>query len=116
MKELIRGKEFREFCRLVRYGTTIYVAQRRANGHRRFLELSEYGVGWWRSFMVISEGGEGRGWVGCAAQLRKVVNFFEPSRNAGRRIKKSSVPSVMQLVEGRRMFAEALVGKNMRRK
>jgi hypothetical protein len=36
-----------------------------ANRHGRLLELSEYGVGGWRNFIVIPKGREGRGWGAC---------------------------------------------------
>jgi hypothetical protein len=55
------------FYRSVRSGCIVCVAQRHANGLGRFLELSKYGVGGWRSFIVIPEGIEGRGCAGCAA-------------------------------------------------
>lgn len=44
VEELIRGTKLREFNRLVRCGSTIYVALRCANDHGRFLELSKYGL------------------------------------------------------------------------
>lgn len=83
------------------------------------MELGEYGIGGRRSFIVILDGREGRGWAGCAAQLRKVVNFFEPSGNVGSMNEKinGGVPPMTQLVEeGRRLYAEVLVGKGHERK
>jgi hypothetical protein len=36
---------------------------------RGFLELSEYGSKGWRSFVIIPEGNDGKGWVDCRVQL-----------------------------------------------
>lgn len=37
--------------------------------HDRYIELSEYGGGGRRSFVVISEGSDGKGWMDCWVQL-----------------------------------------------
>jgi hypothetical protein len=62
-----------------------------ANRHGRLLELSEYGVGGWRNFIVIPKGCEGRGWGACVEKMRKVVNFLEPHSKLGIREEKLGV-------------------------
>jgi hypothetical protein len=119
VEDFIRGTELKEFYRSFSSGSAVYVAQRRVNGNGRFLELGEYGIGGRRSFIVILEGREGRGWAGCAVQLRKVVNFLQPSGNVGSKNEKinGGVPPMTQLVEeGRWLYVEALVGKRHERK
>ena len=98
VEDFIRGTELKEFYRSFSYGSAVYVAQRHANGSGRFLELGEYGIGGWRSFIVILEGREGRGWAGNVGSKNEKIN--------------GGVPPMTQLVEeGRRLYAEALVGK-----
>jgi hypothetical protein len=67
VEELIIGVEMKDFYWSIRHGNTIYIAQRRLNSHRRYLELLEYGGGGQSSFMVIPEANEVRGWVACVA-------------------------------------------------
>jgi hypothetical protein len=71
------------FYSLFRSGDVVYIAHRHANSHGRFLELSEYGVRARRSFIVILEGHEGRGWSDCVEQMRKAINFLEPHGQVG---------------------------------
>lgn len=89
MEELIRGEKLRDFYRSFRSGDVVYIAQRCVNSYGSFLELSEYGVEGWRSFIVIPEDHEGRGCGDCVAQMRKVVNFIKPHGNVGSREEKT---------------------------
>lgn len=82
MLELIRGENLSDFYRSFRSSDVTYIAHMLANKHGGFLELSEYGVGGWQSFIVILKGREGRGWGACVEQMRKVVNFLEPHSKA----------------------------------
>jgi hypothetical protein len=92
VEELIRREKLREFYRTLGVGSIVYVVQKCADSHGRFLELSEYCVGEWRSFIIIPEGQEGRGWWGnCVLQMRKVVNYLELCGAIGSRDRKAYV-------------------------
>ncbi|GLT69622.1 hypothetical protein SLA2020_417590 [Shorea laevis] len=65
MEDLIKGADIKDFYRQTCSGNAVLVAQRRSNGYGHYLELSEYGGGGRRGFIVFPEGHEGRGWVEC---------------------------------------------------
>lgn len=48
-------------------GNTMYVIKQRGNNLGRFIELSEYGGGEWRTFVMIPKGRDSRGWGDCLA-------------------------------------------------
>jgi hypothetical protein len=54
--------------------------QRRSNSHGNFLELSEYGGKGRRSFVIIPEGIEGKGWEDCRVQLQRLKIHHEKHR------------------------------------
>ncbi|KAE8038637.1 hypothetical protein FH972_011125 [Carpinus fangiana] len=54
-----------ENWRTFRFGSFAYVMQRRNNSYGNFLELSKYGGRGQRSFVIIPEGNDGKGWVDC---------------------------------------------------
>jgi hypothetical protein len=54
-----------ENFRTFRFGCFSYVMQRRKNSYGNYLELLEYGGKGWRSFVIILEGDEGKGWEDC---------------------------------------------------
>lgn len=58
------------------------IAQRGSNRHNRFLTWVEYDDGGRRSFIIIPEGREGKGWKSCALELQKVLAFFETDVSA----------------------------------
>jgi hypothetical protein len=70
----------RENWRTFRFGCLAYVMQRRNNSHGNFLELSEYGGKGRRSFVIIPEGIEGKGWEDCRAQLKRLKMHHEKQR------------------------------------
>lgn len=115
MEKLIKGAKIKDFYCMIRYENTVFVAQRKSNGYGRYLELSEYGRGGRRSFIVFPEGNEGRGWAECATQLRKVQNFFvwsESTARIGEKANGSAIPVKPRPVEeDNRTFAEVLTGK-----
>jgi hypothetical protein len=55
------------------------VLQRRNNSHGNFLEQSEYG-GKGKSFVIIPEGIEGKGWEDCRVQLQQLKLHYEKQR------------------------------------
>jgi hypothetical protein len=70
----------RENWRTFRFGCLAYVMQRRTNSHGNFLELSEYGGKGRRSFVIIPEGIEGKGWEDCRVQLQRLKIHQEKNR------------------------------------
>jgi hypothetical protein len=70
----------RENWRTFRFGCLAYVMQRRTNSHGNFLELSEYGGKGRRSFVIIPEGIEGKGWEDCRVQLQRLKIHHEKNR------------------------------------
>jgi len=67
VEELVWGTVLREFYRSFRSQSIVYIAQRHANSHGRFLELSTYGVGGGEASLSFQIAEKGRGWEGCAA-------------------------------------------------
>ena len=61
---LKEGEKWRSF----RFGSKVYVPLQRTNKFGNFLELSEYGDKGRRSFVIILEGEEGKGWIDCREQ------------------------------------------------
>lgn len=89
------------------------VAQRQANSHGRFLELSEYGGEGRRSFIIISEG-DGSGWGNCVSPMRNVVKYFEQkgavrSRNGEAFGANPAMPRSVE--QGRQSYVDVLLGK-----
>jgi len=77
VEALRKEGDLSEFCRTYQVGNTVYILQWGGNNHGRFLELSKYGDGRWRSFMIIQEKREGSGWANCLAQLRRLEKYYE---------------------------------------
>jgi hypothetical protein len=89
---LTKSETVRENWRTFHFGCLMYVVQRRNNSYGNFLELSEYGGKGRRSFVIISEGIEGKRWEDCRAQLQRLKLHYEKQREM-------------------KSFVEALVGK-----
>jgi hypothetical protein len=62
---LITSEMVHENWRTFHFGSFAYVMQRRNNSYGNFLELFEYGGRGQRSFVIIPEGNNGKGWVDC---------------------------------------------------
>jgi hypothetical protein len=77
---LSNSETVRENWRTFRFGWLSYVMQRKKNSHGNFLELSEYGGKGRRSFVIIPEGHEGKGWKDCRAQLQRLKMHYEKDR------------------------------------
>jgi hypothetical protein len=77
---LTNTETVRENWRTFRFGCLAYVMQRRNNSHGNFLELSEYGGKGRRSFVIIPEGIEGKGWEDCWVQLQRLKMHHEKQR------------------------------------
>jgi hypothetical protein len=67
-----------------------------------------------RSFIIIPEGRDGRGWGNCVVQMRKVVNYLEPQGVVRSRFGKAHDvnPPMSRMVDHRRRpYVDALVVK-----
>ncbi|KAE7995727.1 hypothetical protein FH972_000497 [Carpinus fangiana] len=62
------------------YGNNDVAIERRHNSYGKFLELSEYGGKGRRSFVIIPEGDDGKGWEDCRDQLRRLKTHFDKQR------------------------------------
>jgi hypothetical protein len=69
--------------RSFRFGSIVYVLLRRNNRFGNFLEISEYGEKGRRSFIIIPEGEDGKGWTDCREQLSKLKFFHEKQKLGG---------------------------------
>lgn len=83
---IVRNTEVTKFIKSSRDGNKAFIAQRCFNRFGWYLEVIQYVVGGPRGLIVIPEGREGRGWRSFAAELRKVVAFFEFSLSTGSRV------------------------------
>jgi hypothetical protein len=104
----------KEFCRTFRVGTTVHILHRRGNQHGRFLELSEYGDGGRRSFVILPEGRKGSGWAKCLSQLRRVEKSYEKEQADRTKLVEITrdCPVQKRTVEkGESSYAAVLVGK-----
>lgn len=100
VEELIRGDEIRSFYKTFRMGNLVHIANHRVNSDGRFLEVSEYGAGGRRSFIIIPEGREWNGWLGCGDQLRKVSNYFEKVDVTGSKLCKNQEEALRAVQTG----------------
>jgi hypothetical protein len=69
MERLSKGEEDNNKWRTFRISCTVYVVLRRKNKHGQFIEFSEYGGGGRRSYVVIPEGSDEKGWLDVWVQL-----------------------------------------------
>ncbi|GLT71930.1 hypothetical protein SLA2020_439120 [Shorea laevis] len=76
MEDLIKGAEIKDFYRYDVFWECYIRGSEKIEWVRTLSGILEYGGGGWRGFIVFPEGHEGRGWVECATQLRKVQDFF----------------------------------------
>ena len=65
------------------FGSKVYVLLRRNNKFGNFLELLEYGEKGRRSFVIIPEGEEQKGWTDCCEQLSKLKQFHDKQKLGG---------------------------------
>jgi hypothetical protein len=69
-----------ENWRTFRFGCCSYIVQRRKNSFGNFLELSEYGGKGWRSYVIIAEGYERKGWEEGRLQLQRLKLHHEKQK------------------------------------
>jgi hypothetical protein len=111
-----------ENWRTFRFGCYSYVVQRRKNSFGNFLELSEYGGKGRRSYVIIPEGYEGKGWEEGRLQLQRLklhhekqkqevslVETLEGKKGGGQNNGVAEENKRME-VQVQRSYAEAVVG------
>jgi hypothetical protein len=108
MNELVLETTGIGACRDHRMNSSVMFLQKRMNKYGKFMEITEYGRGGRRSFVVIPEGREGQGWKHCIVQLGRLVNYMNKMRDT--EVKK--VPIQPREVVPGRTFAAVVEGKN----
>jgi hypothetical protein len=83
MENLLRFSGDKEFVKSFREGSKVLIVRRGSNPASRYFELAVYAVGGRRGIILILEGRGGRGWSRFAAELGKVIAFFEASAGSG---------------------------------
>ena len=76
MNELMQEAVGIGACRDHRMGDSVMFLQKRMNKYGKFMEITEYGCGGRRSFIVIPEGHEGQGWRHCTSQMGRLLNHL----------------------------------------
>jgi hypothetical protein len=107
MNELVSETTGIGACRNHRLGGSVMFLQKRMNKYGRFMEITEYGRGGRRSFVVIPEGREGQGWRQCILQMGRLVKYLEQVRDTT----KKSLPVQPRAVVPGRTFADVVEGK-----
>jgi hypothetical protein len=107
MTELVSETTGIGACRDHRLGGSVMFLQKRMNKYGRFMEITEYGRGGRRSFVVIPEGREGQGWRHCILQMGRLVKYLEQVRDTT----KKSIPVQSREVVPGRTFADVVEGK-----
>jgi len=79
MEELLGLPAEQELVKSFREGSKVLIARRGGNKAGRFLEVSTFGLGGRKGYIVIPEGRRGWGWLKFSDELRKVVVFFSAS-------------------------------------
>jgi hypothetical protein len=75
--------EEQEIVKSFREGLKLLIARRGGNKDGRFLEVSSFGLGGRKGFIVIPEGRGGWGWIKFSDELRKVVDFLSGPVGSG---------------------------------
>jgi hypothetical protein len=84
MLEVLLGlPEEQEIVKSFREGSKLLIARRGGNNDGRFLEVSSFGLGGWKGFIVIPEGRGGWGWIKFSDELRNVVDFLSGPVGSG---------------------------------
>jgi hypothetical protein len=111
-----------ENWRTFRFGCYSYIVQRRKNSYGKYLELSEYGGKGRRSYVIIPEGNEGKGWKDGRQQLQRLKTHHEKqkqkqagplcgaSEGGKGEEKMSGATEEMKPVKAQRSYAETVIG------
>jgi hypothetical protein len=113
VERLSKGEENNDKWRTFQMGSTIYVVLRRNNKHGQFIELSEYGGGGRRSYVVIPEGSNGKGWLDVWVQLQKLTTYHAKQQASGTAAgrKTDIAPKVFGLRQEAQSYAAVLGGQ-----
>jgi hypothetical protein len=114
---LSHNNKTKENWRTFRFGNTVYMLQRRSNNYGNFVELSEYGGGVRRSFVIVLEGDDGMGWKECRMQLLWLKQHYEKQCSEGTQTGKALVEAYVghvvkgsQGIHGKVSYAEVVTG------
>jgi hypothetical protein len=88
---LSQNDKTQENWRTFRFGNIVYVIQRRSNNCGNFMEFSEYGEDGRRSFIIIPEGDEGKGWKECRMQILRLKQHYEKQQSKGTQAGKAPI-------------------------
>lgn len=84
MLEVLLGlPEEQEIVKSFREGSKLLIVRRGGNKDGHFLEVSSFGLGGWKGFIVIPKGHGGWGWIKFSEELRKVVDFLSGPVGSG---------------------------------
>jgi len=117
VERLSKGEEDNDKWRTFRMGSTVYVVLRRKNKHGQFMELSEYGGGGRRSYVVIPEGSDGKGWLDVGVQLQKLITYHAKQKAGGITFGRKTdavlkaAPTITSLRREAQSYAAVLGGK-----
>jgi hypothetical protein len=117
VEQLSKGEEDNDKWRTFQMGSTVYVVLRRKNKYGQFIELSEYGGGGRRSYVVIPEGSDGKGWLDVWVQLQKLSNYHAKLQASGTVVGRKTViatkatPNVLGLCREGQSSAAVLRGQ-----
>jgi hypothetical protein len=81
------------------------------NHYGQYLEITEYGKGGRRNYVLIPEGRDSCGWGRCISQLRRLVKHFAPAGIAGQQSR--LIQRQLRPVEDRWTFAEVVAGQRV---
>lgn len=112
MEELMSGDSAMEFSRSHRVGDTVLVLQKRQNDFEMFVEITNYGGGKRRSYVIIREGRDGSRWNRVISQLRRLVKHVDQKGSASpKTVSTPAQPREVERGDRGRTFVEVVVGK-----
>jgi len=100
MLEILLGlPEEQEIVKSFREGSKLLIARRGGNKDGRFLEVSSFGLGGRKWFIVIPKGRGGWGCIKFSDELRKVVDFLSDPMGSGSGSSPSSEKKEVKVVQ-----------------
>jgi hypothetical protein len=100
MLEVLLGlPEEQEIVKSFREGSKLLIARRGGNKDGRFLEVSSFGLGGQKGFIVIPKGRGGWSWIKFSDELRKIVDFFSGPMDSGSGSSSSSEKKEVKAVQ-----------------
>jgi hypothetical protein len=82
MNELVLETTGIGACRDHRERDSVMFLQKRMNKYGKYMEITEFGQGGRRGFIVIPEGSESQGWRQCISQLGRLLKHLNLVRDA----------------------------------